>query len=265
MPDGAGGAAIGIPLIPDPAQAPGAADRGNDGGRDHPHNFLNPGLHASTFVREVKADMPDTDAVIRELNHRINNNFQIIVSLLSLKKRTVAPDRRGDLRFIEEHVHALSVAHRLVYMSAQMVDVPLSALVMDVLLGLRQIANLNDDQLRVEFTGGEGAVGLDQGIALALYLAVMLPPYLDHAIAAPGTVLVTSNIEQDVVTLTVRGTWGDPIATDPLRGHLMKAFGAQLNADVAQPVTPTGQQIRFKLDPPGSAVLGRIRHEVSGS
>ena len=49
-------------------------------------------------------DLPDQVTLVRELNHRVKNNFQIIASLMNLRKRMMPPERREDIRFIEEHV-----------------------------------------------------------------------------------------------------------------------------------------------------------------
>jgi two-component sensor histidine kinase len=196
--------------------------------------------------------------MMRELNHRTNNNFQIIVSLLSLKKRMVTPDRRDDLRFIEEHVLCLSVAHRLVYASGEMIDVPVSDLIVDVVHGLRQIAGLPYDQVPIEVQQTQARIGLDQAIALALYLASLLPPYLDHANANGNIVLVRADIEQETVTLAICASGSDAIGPDPLRAHLMSAFGGHLNAETSPSNTQAGRQIRFKLEPAGLAVFGHI-------
>ena len=85
----------------------------------------------------VTSQMPDTETLLRELNHRVKNNFQIIVSLMNLRKRMLPADRREDIRFVEEHVQSMSVAYRLVYDTGSIVDVPLSELIIEVLAGLR--------------------------------------------------------------------------------------------------------------------------------
>lgn len=200
-------------------------------------------------VSRVTADMPDTETVLRELNYRVKNNFQIIVSLMNLRKRMLPPERREDIRFIEEHVQSMSVAYRLVYATGSIVDVPLSELVHEVVSGLRQIAGLSDDQMRVESPVGAISLGLDNSIALALYLAVLMPPYLDQARVTTGMVSVTVSIVSDVVTIAIRGSWNQPIALDFLRGRLMRAYANQLGAEIV-PDTPQGEgHLRFSLAP----------------
>jgi two-component sensor histidine kinase len=65
--------------------------------------------------------LPDTETLLRELNHRVKNNFQIIVSLMNLRKRMLPPERREDIRFVEEHVQSMSVAYRHVYATGSIV------------------------------------------------------------------------------------------------------------------------------------------------
>src|SRR3954451_3881562 len=125
--------------------------------------------------------MPDPVMLLRELNHRVKNNFQIIVSLMNLRKRMMPPERREDIRFIEEHVQSLSVAYRLVYATGSMIEVSLTELITEVLSGLRQIAGLREEQLQIEIEAGDALIGLDNAIALALYLAILMPPYFDQA------------------------------------------------------------------------------------
>ena len=136
------------------------------------------------------AGMPDQATLVRELNHRVKNNLQIIVSLMNLQSVSSQPERREDLRFIEEHVQSMSVAYRLVYATGSMVDVSLTELVTEVLSGLRQIAGLDEERLSLAAPATDALIGLDHAIALALYVTVLLPPYLDQAIEQAGSVTI---------------------------------------------------------------------------
>jgi hypothetical protein len=194
------------------------------------------------------SEMPDTMTLVRELNHRVKNNLQIIVSLMNLQKRMMPPERREDIRFIEEHVQSMSVAYRLVYATGSMIEVSLTELVTEVLSGLRQIAGLGEEHLQLD-AGYTGAlIGLDHAIALSLYLAVLMPPYLDRAIATNGEVTVTLAVAANLLTLSVRGTWITPVRLELLRGRLMQAYAAQLQAEIRPASTQGADQIRFMLE-----------------
>ena len=198
----------------------------------------------------VAPEMPDQATLVRELNHRVKNNFQIIVSLMNLRKRMMPPERREDIRFIEEHVQSMSVAYRLVYATGSMIEVSLTELITEVLSGLRQIAGLSEDRLRVDVRTTDASIALDPAIALALYLAVLLPPYLDEAIATTGAVTITVSMVSNLLVLSVRATWPTPIILDALRGRLMQAYAAQLKAKILSATIYGTEQLCFKLERP---------------
>ena len=193
-------------------------------------------------------DMPDPVTLVRELNHRVKNNPQIIVSLMNPRKRMMPPERREDIRFIEEHVQSMSVAYRLVYTTGSMIEVSLTELVTEVLSGLRQIAGLGEEHLRFD-AGVTGAlIGLDHAIALALYLAVLMPPRLDQAVATNGAVTVTRTVTANLLTLSVRGTWIALVRLELLRDRLMRAYAAQLKAEIIPATTHGAGQLRLLLE-----------------
>jgi hypothetical protein len=196
------------------------------------------------------ADMPDPLTLVRELNHRVKNNFQIIVSLMNLRKRMMPPDRREDIRFIEEHVQSMAVAYRLVYATGSMIEVSLTELITDVLSGLRQIAGLPEEQLRFEVHAARAMIGLDHAIALALYVAVLVPPFLNEAVTTAGAVTIATTVADNFVTVSVRGTWGTPIGLELIRRRLMRAYAAQLRADLVPATQHGAEQIRFALERP---------------
>jgi hypothetical protein len=215
-------------------------------GRRAPKKPITQNLMQHPAVR----DTLDQAALIRELNHRVKNNFQIIVSLMNLRKRMMPAERREDIRFIEEHVQSMSVAYRLVYGTGSMIEVSLTELVTEVLSGLRQIAGLSEDRLRIDLRTTDTVIALDPAIALALYLAVLLPPYLDEAIATAGVVTITVSMVSNLLVLSVRATWPTPVALDALRGRLMQAYAAQLKAKILSATIYGTEQLCFMLERP---------------
>jgi hypothetical protein len=198
--------------------------------------------------------MPNTDILLRELNHRVKNNFQIIVSLMNLKKRMLPPDRRDDIRFIEEHVQSMAVAYRLVYATGAMNEVSVGNLLGEVVSELRQIARVGTDQIQLEGTAIQEMMGLDQAISLGLYLAVVLPPYLDRAQSSAGSVYISAALDANILTLLVAGSWPEPVQPDFLRGRLGEAYAGQLQAENLSPPDSPELRIRFHLDDRRSAL-----------
>lgn len=192
--------------------------------------------------------MTNLDRLPRELNHRIKNNFQIIMSLMNLKQRTLPPERREDIRFLQEHVQAMAVTYRLVYDTGEMAHVPVSALLHEVVAELRQIGSPGFAQVKVTDNGAKETMGLDKALAFSLYLAAMLPPYLDHARRIAGEVTVSIQVDQRLLTLSILGSWGTPVGSDVLRGQLGASRVSQLRAEILPPFDPSNLRFRFPLD-----------------
>jgi len=172
--------------------------------------------------------------LVRELNHRVKNNFQIIASLINLMKRVADPKTRAEIRFIEEHVTSMAVAYRLVYATGPMVEVAAAELLPEVVSALRVIAGLPADQVVIEGPSLQGTIGLDHAIALGLYLSVSLPPYLDRALVCRGLVRLTTDTTADSRLVTVSGNWLEGVEFDFLRRKLMVAYVRQLGAEMRQ-------------------------------
>lgn len=174
--------------------------------------------------------MSATDALLRELNHRVNNNFQIVVSLMNLKKRILPVERQNDIRFIEEHVQSMAAAYRLIFARGAILEVPAAELVADVVLGLRLIAKLPSDALSLDLAIIGYMLNLDQAIAVALYFAAVLPPFLDHAKNTGTKVAIVVSRVSDTLTFSIAGDPSRPTAPDPLRDRLVQAYVSQLGA-----------------------------------
>jgi two-component sensor histidine kinase len=194
--------------------------------------------------------MPDRDDFLRELHHRVKNNFQIIASLMNLQKRMLPPERRNDLRFVEEHVQSMAVAYRIVSASTEMVQVPIDELVREVGDNLRQIAGARPGTLQYDLSQAGSEIELNQGIVLGLYLAVVLPPHLDHIAGQGGAVHIRTAVTDGQLTLSITGDGGDTVAMDFMRRRLVESYIRQLRGDALEPTQAGEIRLRFKLDPP---------------
>ena len=193
--------------------------------------------------------MSDADALLRELNHRVKNNFQIIVSLMNLKSRMLPPDRQEDIRFLQEHVQSMAVAYRLVYDTGEMAEVSATELLREVVSELSQIAKLGNQKLTLTTEAVEDAMGLDQAIAFGLFLAMVLPPCLDRTHASGGKMLVAAGVAERVMTLSISGNWGgEAVQPDPLRIQLHDAYMRQLHAEALPSTGPSDLRFRFPLE-----------------
>jgi hypothetical protein len=197
---------------------------------------------------KLTSTMADNDAFLRELHHRVKNNFQIIASLINLQKRMLPTDRRDEARFVEEHVQSMAAAYRIVSVTDGMVQVALDDLVSDVVDALRHIAGLGREVVQVELPAGHCFVRIEQAVAMGLYLAVVVPPYLDSAGVLGGVLrIIVAAEDPERVVLSVAGD--TVIQPDPLRHRLATAYLRQLSAEVDPSAEPGVTRVKIRLQP----------------
>src|SRR5690606_30377270 len=65
--------------------------------------------------RDLERAVAEREHFLRELHHRIKNNFQMIASLLSLQRRELRPPIEPAIREAHDRVQALAAAYRVSY------------------------------------------------------------------------------------------------------------------------------------------------------
>lgn len=70
---------------------------------------------------EIKKSLMEKEALLREIHHRVNNNMQIISSLLNLQKEYVREDETRDvLQDSQSRVKSMAMVHEKLYLSGDL-------------------------------------------------------------------------------------------------------------------------------------------------
>jgi len=208
--------------------------------------------------------LADNDEFVRELHHRVKNNFQTIASLIHLQKRVLPPDRRGEVRFVEEQVQCMAAAYRIVTVTNGIVQLGLRDLVSDVIDELRKIAGMNRDRVNVELPASECCIRMDQAVNIGLYLALLVPPYLDAAAVPGGTLRIAVALEDPAyAVVSIATAQQAAIASNPLRRRLAAAFVRQLSAEVDPTTEPGALRVRIRLLPVEAADFAGLGPKIA--
>ena len=191
-------------------------------------------LSATVALREQ--EIAQRDFMLKEVNHRIQNNLQLVASFLSLQRReTEDPQVREHLDEALRRMRAVGLVHRRLYRS-EMVEAVEMDRYLDELIGELK-TSLGPEwedclQLEVETV----SIPTDRAVAIGLVLTELVINVAKYAYGgSPGPVRVSFGASEREVALTVADQGkGRPIVV-PSEGfgtRMMKALVAQLGGSL---------------------------------
>lgn len=146
---------------------------------------------AEQRILDLAADLARRDAqgdmLLRELQHRVKNNFQVIISFLSLQRRGVAnPEMRERFGTVMDRVHAIALAHDQLSTKRNTSS--------DVAFGdyLRALcANIDPHRpgVTVEVSAEDATVTLDRAVPAGLIVNELVTNSLKYAFGDEGGVI----------------------------------------------------------------------------
>jgi two-component sensor histidine kinase len=215
------------------------------------NHMANDAARRAALLRETAEEK---SALLLELHHRVKNNFQVITSLLSLHRQDMPPERREEIRFVEDYVRAMAVAYRVAYDSGDVTGVRMQDLLRSVVAALRESTEAPPHRIDLGLDVEPIWIDLDRAISLGLYLAAILPPYLkalaDHPVAM---LVITAERRHGLLRLSIGGLAPCDADRPPLRAKLLKAYLRQLKAVPIASANPTEARIALPLDQPQQA------------
>jgi PAS domain S-box-containing protein len=100
---------------------------------------------------QLKAKLREKEVMLKEINHRVKNNLQIVSSLLRLQAERVSqPEARDVLRGSIGRIRAMALTHETLYQSEDLARIDMAGF-------LRRLTS----QLIVSFAERSGAVGIE--------------------------------------------------------------------------------------------------------
>ena len=173
----------------------------------------------------------DRDRLLRELHHRVKNNFQMIASLLALQRQESPETLSAILRPPEDRVRAMAAAYKVSYASGEIGHVEVAALVRDVAQQARQAIGARRFEVAADFPNEAGEVDLDRAVSLALLMMELLNA---AALAAPSASVSASKLDDGKLALILTGPNPGWLPAAGLSQRLIDAYASQLGTTIEQ-------------------------------
>lgn len=190
-------------------------------------------------VDALNQEKSRAEILLRELQHRIKNNFQIILAFLSLQARYADAENRERFGRVMDRIHAIALAHDLLSQREGGSSVEFDRYLRSV------CANIDPqrEKVTVEVDASPTVMPLDRAVPVGLIVNELVTNALKHAFdERGGTIRVAFTVELGEGRITVEDD-GRGMSAAGLRGlglSLVEAFAQQLQGRVERPPVERG-------------------------
>ena len=224
-------------------------------------NVLGMALEHQQYQRKLKAALDRHQVLLEEVNHRVKNSLQLVVSMLQLQASTVGdPELSERLNEASSRISTVGRAYDRLAYNADDEKIDLVAYLREVLTDL-EVA-VSPCKLHLDAPPNELPFAADRAILVALIVNELVSNAAKYAYPdRPGeTIWVRlGQTEKRTVQISVRDRGvGLPAGFDPktsrrLGARLVTALSEQLHAELTQPISATGTNFTLLVSPePGA-------------
>lgn len=174
-------------------------------------------------------------AMAREVNHRVKNNLQMVMSLLELQSAQIADEKgRSALTQTRMRIGAIALIHRILYESGESSeygDVDMDRLASEVCAQLR---HSNSVSAQLHCASSIGVIHVDLAMPISLFLVEAVTNAYRHAFASDHKnsidVSLSGSVDHGTLSVVDNGSGYSAAGYDGSMGlQLMHAYASQLN------------------------------------
>jgi two-component sensor histidine kinase len=186
--------------------------------------------------RRLRDAVAQKSLLIKETHHRVKNNLQIVMSLLSLQARQLKdPAVQNALKQAQFRVNALALVHRILHEIEELDAVDLKGLIEDLAHQIQEGFGADRRDLSLELEIASRLVPSELAVPLTLFAVEALTNAFKHAYP-PGTRggvirVILLPVGDGKVRLAIEDNGTGLPAETPTGGigsRLIKAFGQQV-------------------------------------
>ncbi len=221
--------------------------------------------------REVEQSLRDSlaekEVLLKEVNHRVKNNFQIVSSLLALQADSAQePAARAALRQSENRIRSLALVHEQLYVADDLARVDFGDCVSAIASSLGMALRGFERAITIDVETEPIRLSLDEAIPLGLILNELVTNAYTHAFPAgrPGSIRISLAATARGTSMTVaddgvglpRGI--DPALSRSVGFELVRMLAAQADGLIesycgsglrVSVIIPAGEAVRSRESP----------------
>lgn len=205
--------------------------------------------------KELKIALDEKELLLREVHHRVKNNLQIIMSLISLGSRYEKGNPDDILNDTQSKIRAMALIHEKLYQSPNLTHVNIKEYIKSFIIDIFRLYDVNNNQITLKTGLEDIELNIETAIPLVLIINEIITNIIKYAFPQnqKGTIEIHlySQIDQIVLKISDNGI-GIPETInienpETLGLTVIKALTTQLDGTIQLEKNPgTTYTITFK-------------------
>jgi PAS domain S-box-containing protein len=206
---------------------------------------------------QIKKSLEEKEVLLREINHRVKNNLQVISSLLRLQARQASDETsRHVLQDTQNRLQTIALIHETLYQSRNLASIDVEPYLKRLVAHLFYLYGVHSSQIETTIAAEGFRLGVDKADPLGLIANELVSNCLKHAFPAgrKGIVEISFTSESDQFHFKVSdngvglGENFDPFNAQMLGLELVNTLVKQLHGEMTVKRTAgTEFHIRFPV------------------
>jgi PAS domain S-box-containing protein len=143
----------------------------------------------------LRASLLEKDVLLQEIHHRVKNNLQVVVSLLSIQANRVdRPDVIEILNETQNRVRAIAGIHETLYSSPDLASISFSEYMDQLIRNLFTFYDVRSSDISLKIEADDIVLDITQAIPLGLIVNELVTNALKHAFRAGRTGMVQATL-----------------------------------------------------------------------
>jgi len=149
------------------------------GGREYLVSVARDVTERRIAEERIKASLHEKETLLREIHHRVKNNFQIITSLLNLQERKIqSEEAAAEFADSRNRIRAMALVHEQLYQSDELSHIDFASYAESLSRGLQRAYSR---KVTMRFDTDRISLGIDTAIPCGLIVSELISNALKHA------------------------------------------------------------------------------------
>lgn len=198
----------------------------------------------------ITKSLNEKEVLLKEVHHRVRNNFQIVSSLLYLQSQSIHNEKASlALSEAQERIKSMALLHQKLYQNDNnLMNISAEEYIKDLVDGILQSYNKTDD-IKVDYQIDDILIGIDTMISIGLIINELITNIIKHAYTdytESKTIIIALKYEKDYLSLLVKdngiGFKGEKPNSFGLK--LVDILSKKLKADLSI-INNEGTEVKF--------------------